>query len=251
MKERALRPDRQHLVGRRAERQPHRASRRTRAPRRARSASRGRPRTSSGRSGSPSTRSRPASCCRIRRRSRSGRATAPTGSAACSTRSRRDGSARPRTSRTACSSSSSDESVVGDRPGALDRWRTFHLLSVCARRWPSSSRSRASASTRREPATCARAADWLAAQLAFANGRVVETDGHPVVLGERIVARRGTDRPRVRALRRAAAGRRVGVADAAVRAEHPRRPPLRHAARPTTKARCVVALEASRATAPA
>src|SRR3954451_11692966 len=31
------------------------------------------------------------------------------------------------------------------------------------------------------------AADWLAAQLAFANGRVVETDGHPVVLGERIV----------------------------------------------------------------
>jgi acetylornithine deacetylase/succinyl-diaminopimelate desuccinylase-like protein len=32
------------------------------------------------------------------------------------------------------------------------------------------------------------AADWLAAQLAFANGRVVETDGHPVVLGERIVS---------------------------------------------------------------
>ena len=31
------------------------------------------------------------------------------------------------------------------------------------------------------------AADWVAAQLAFANGRVVETDGHPVVLGERIV----------------------------------------------------------------
>jgi acetylornithine deacetylase/succinyl-diaminopimelate desuccinylase-like protein len=32
------------------------------------------------------------------------------------------------------------------------------------------------------------AADWVAAQLAFANGRVVESDGHPVVLGERIVA---------------------------------------------------------------
>src|SRR5438067_12766222 len=31
------------------------------------------------------------------------------------------------------------------------------------------------------------AADWLAAQLAFANGRVVESDGHPVVLGERIL----------------------------------------------------------------
>ncbi len=31
------------------------------------------------------------------------------------------------------------------------------------------------------------AAAWVAAQLAFANGRVVETDGHPVVLGERIV----------------------------------------------------------------
>jgi acetylornithine deacetylase/succinyl-diaminopimelate desuccinylase-like protein len=28
------------------------------------------------------------------------------------------------------------------------------------------------------------AAEWVAAQLAFANGRVVETDGHPVVLGE-------------------------------------------------------------------
>ncbi len=32
------------------------------------------------------------------------------------------------------------------------------------------------------------AADWVAAQLGFANGRVVESDGHPVVLGERIVA---------------------------------------------------------------
>jgi acetylornithine deacetylase/succinyl-diaminopimelate desuccinylase-like protein len=32
------------------------------------------------------------------------------------------------------------------------------------------------------------AADWLAAQLAFADGRVVESEGHPVVLGERIVA---------------------------------------------------------------
>jgi acetylornithine deacetylase/succinyl-diaminopimelate desuccinylase-like protein len=29
-----------------------------------------------------------------------------------------------------------------------------------------------------------RAAEWVAAQLAFANGRVVETDGHPVVLAE-------------------------------------------------------------------
>jgi acetylornithine deacetylase/succinyl-diaminopimelate desuccinylase-like protein len=28
------------------------------------------------------------------------------------------------------------------------------------------------------------AAEWVAAQLAFANGRVVETAGHPVVLGE-------------------------------------------------------------------
>jgi acetylornithine deacetylase/succinyl-diaminopimelate desuccinylase-like protein len=32
------------------------------------------------------------------------------------------------------------------------------------------------------------AAEWLAAQLAFANGRVLESDGHPVVLGERIVS---------------------------------------------------------------
>src|SRR3954453_2665347 len=27
------------------------------------------------------------------------------------------------------------------------------------------------------------AAEWVAAQLAFANGRVVETEGHPVVVG--------------------------------------------------------------------
>ncbi len=33
-----------------------------------------------------------------------------------------------------------------------------------------------------------RAADWVAAKLAFANGRVVETDGHPAVLAERIVS---------------------------------------------------------------
>ncbi|HVR12621.1 MAG TPA: hypothetical protein VMS41_02490, partial [Gaiellaceae bacterium] len=30
------------------------------------------------------------------------------------------------------------------------------------------------------------AADWVAARLAFANGRVVETEGHPLVLGERL-----------------------------------------------------------------
>src|SRR4051812_38987047 len=29
-----------------------------------------------------------------------------------------------------------------------------------------------------------RAAEWVASRLAFANGRVVETDGHPAVLGE-------------------------------------------------------------------
>src|SRR4051812_50168137 len=29
-----------------------------------------------------------------------------------------------------------------------------------------------------------RAADWIAARLAFANGRVVESDGHPIVLAE-------------------------------------------------------------------
>jgi acetylornithine deacetylase/succinyl-diaminopimelate desuccinylase-like protein len=39
-----------------------------------------------------------------------------------------------------------------------------------------------------------RAADWVAAQLAFANGRVVESEGHPVVLGERLV---GGDAPTV------------------------------------------------------
>ena len=34
------------------------------------------------------------------------------------------------------------------------------------------------------PATMRAAAGWLAAQLAFADGRVVETDGHPVVRGD-------------------------------------------------------------------
>ena len=33
-----------------------------------------------------------------------------------------------------------------------------------------------------------RAAEWVAAQLAFAKGRVVETDRHPVVLAERLDA---------------------------------------------------------------
>src|SRR2546423_1125974 len=33
-----------------------------------------------------------------------------------------------------------------------------------------------------------RAAEWVAARLAFAGGRVVETDGHPVVLGEWLAA---------------------------------------------------------------
>ena len=34
------------------------------------------------------------------------------------------------------------------------------------------------------PDTMRAAADWLAGQLAFAGGRVVEADGHPVVRGE-------------------------------------------------------------------
>src|SRR5262249_38992944 len=33
------------------------------------------------------------------------------------------------------------------------------------------------------------AAEWLARRLDFANGRVVESDGHPVVFGERLGAR--------------------------------------------------------------
>jgi acetylornithine deacetylase/succinyl-diaminopimelate desuccinylase-like protein len=35
-----------------------------------------------------------------------------------------------------------------------------------------------------DPATMRRAAKWVAAQLAFADGRVVETDGNPIVLGK-------------------------------------------------------------------
>jgi acetylornithine deacetylase/succinyl-diaminopimelate desuccinylase-like protein len=34
------------------------------------------------------------------------------------------------------------------------------------------------------PGQMRRAADWIAQQLAFAGGRAVETEGHPVVLGE-------------------------------------------------------------------
>lgn len=47
-------------------------------------------------------------------------------------------------------------------------------------------------SVSREPAhrdDMRRAAEWVARQLAFAGGRVVETDGHPVVLGEWLGAR--------------------------------------------------------------
>ena len=58
------------------------------------------------------------------------------------------------------------------------------------------------------PDTMRAAAHWLAGQLAFAGGRVVETDGHPVVRGEWLRRRRGADRPRLRALRRAAHRRR-------------------------------------------
>jgi acetylornithine deacetylase/succinyl-diaminopimelate desuccinylase-like protein len=39
-----------------------------------------------------------------------------------------------------------------------------------------------------DPATMRRAAEWVAGQLAFAGGRVVETDGNPIVLGEVKVA---------------------------------------------------------------
>ena len=82
------------------------------------------------------------------------------------------------------------------------------------------------------------AAEWVAARLAFAGGRVVETDGHPVVLGEWLGRAGRADDPRLRPLRRAAAGRRGRVGDAAVRAERARRPHLRAAARPTTRGRC-------------
>jgi acetylornithine deacetylase/succinyl-diaminopimelate desuccinylase-like protein len=39
-----------------------------------------------------------------------------------------------------------------------------------------------------DPATMRRAAEWVAAQLGFANGLMVETDGNPIVLGEVKVA---------------------------------------------------------------
>ena len=71
-----LRTDRQHLVGRRAQRQPDRDPGVREREGRARSASRGRRRTSSGSTASPSTRSHPASCSRTRPRSPSTRATA-------------------------------------------------------------------------------------------------------------------------------------------------------------------------------
>ena len=76
------------------------------------------------------------------------------------------------------------------------------------------------------------------AQLAFAHGRVVETDGHPVVLGEWLGAPRRADDPRLRPLRRAA-GRRRGRLG---RRRRSRRASATAAstpaARPTTRARC-------------
>ena len=73
--------------------------------------------------------------------------------------------------------------VVGDGAGDLDRWRPLDLLRVLARleellAIPSVSLDPAHAGDMR------RAADWLAHELSWAGGRVVETDGHPVVLAE-------------------------------------------------------------------
>ena len=100
---------------------------------------------------------------------------------------------------------------MGDRAGDLDRWRPFHLLtSACA----TSRAGRVHRDPERQPrpgatpATCAAPRSGSRRSSRSPNGRVVETDGHPAVLAEWLGADRGTDDPRVRPLRRAAAGRR-------------------------------------------
>ena len=70
--------------------------------------------------------------------------------------------------------------------------------------------------------TMREAAGWLAARLAFANGRVEETDGFPVVRGEWLGAPGAPDGAGLRALRRPADGRPGRVDDAAVRDRHRR-----------------------------
>ena len=56
------------------------------------------------------------------------------------------------------------------------------------------------------PEVMHQAASWLVSQLGFANARVEETGGHPLVRGEWIADRRRTHHPRLRSLRRTADG---------------------------------------------
>ena len=76
---------------------------------------------------------------------------------------------------------------MGDRAGDLDRWRPLHLLTTrratCAS-WRTSSASRASAATRRAADDARARPSGSRRSSRFADGRVVETGGHPVVLGE-------------------------------------------------------------------
>ena len=77
---------------------------------------------------------------------------------------------------------------------------------------------------------------WLAARLAFADGRVEETDGFPVVRGGLAGRARRADGPGLRPLRRAADRRPRGVDDAAVRDRRRRGRGARPRGAPTTRA---------------
>src|SRR5439155_16065579 len=115
-----------------------------------------------------------------------GRAAARRARTGCSSRSPPVASERRRTSPTGCSSSSPRSRAgspgrcsrsMAATPSFDDEERYLRELSEFIA-IPSVSSEEA----RRDDVR--RAAEWVARQLAFMGGRVVETDGHPVVLAE-------------------------------------------------------------------
>ena len=138
--------------------------------------------------------------------------------------------------------------VVGDGTGDLDRWWPLDLLRVSLAR-PGGLRrdpERQHATPTRRP-DMRRAAEWVAAR-----ARRSRTAASSRRTGTRSCSPSGSDvagradDPRLRPLRRAAAGRRRRMDDAAVRADACATAASTRAARPTTRARSWCALETAR-----